>query len=83
MSDKSDTKIVGMHQFKQSKDGMKVKLGVYLPEAVPDEMVSGHQWHLMVEFLNGLEAASQITVKWYQKLMLKVVLAVIRKRNRA
>lgn len=81
MSDLSDTKIVDMHQFKQKKDGLKVKLGVYLPEAAPDEMVKGHQWHLMVEFNNALHAAAQIKPNFFQKLVLKLALSRLKRKN--
>ena len=54
-----DTKLVGFHQFKRTDGGMKVKLGAYLPAAAPDEMVSGHRWHLMIESANVLELAAQ------------------------
>lgn len=82
MSDKSDTKIVGMHQFKHSKDGLKVKLGVFLPEAAPDEMIEGHQWHLMVEFNNALHQAAKMKPTFLQKMMLKGALQVIKFRSR-
>lgn len=70
MSDGTDTKIVGMHQFKQSSDGIKVKLGVFVPEAAPKEIVEGHKWHLMVEFQNVLEAAVQEKPNAIQKAAL-------------
>lgn len=79
-SDDSDTKIVGMHQFKNKKRGLKIQLGVYLPEAVPEELVTGHQWHLMVEFNNCLHQAAQIKPNFFQKIILK--LAIKRLKNK-
>ncbi|WP_210135414.1 hypothetical protein [Staphylococcus sp. GDX8P80P] len=73
-SDDSDTKIIGMHQFKNKKKGLVVKLGVYLPEAVPEELVTGHQWHLMVEFNNCLHKAAQIKPNFFQKIIFKLAL---------
>lgn len=60
MSDDTDTKIIGMHQFKSYEDGMKIKLGVFLPEAAPREIVEGHKWHLAVEFNNALHLAAEM-----------------------
>lgn len=37
--DDTDTKIIGMHQFKPKEGGLKVKLGVFLPEAAPSEIL--------------------------------------------
>lgn len=44
------TKLIGVHQLTDTKTGMKVKLGVFLPEGAPEEIAKGHKWHLMVEF---------------------------------
>lgn len=60
MSDDTDTKIIGMHQFKPYEDGIKIKLGVFLPEAAPKEIVEGHKWHLAVEFNNAVHFAAEM-----------------------
>ncbi|MGN1381475.1 MAG: hypothetical protein ACI4W2_01515 [Eubacterium sp.] len=78
MHDESDTKLVGMHQFKECDDGLKVKLGVFLPEAAPKEMLEGHQWHLMVEFNNCLHMAEKQKVGAAQKLLMKQALKKMR-----
>lgn len=71
MSDGSDTKIIGMHQFKRGKNGgMKVKLGVLLPEAAPAEIAAGHRWHLLVEFNNAIHSAADIKVNAVQNFVL-------------
>ncbi|ORJ28167.1 hypothetical protein ATE34_10255 [Streptococcus oralis subsp. tigurinus] len=60
MSDPSlDIKMYGMHQFKMKKGGLRIKLGVFSPEATPSEMVLGHHEHLAVEFFNSLTIAYQ------------------------
>ncbi len=41
------------------KGGLRIKLGVFSPEAAPSEMVLGHQEHLAVEFFNFLTIAYQ------------------------
>lgn len=68
--DDFDTKIVGMHQFKEREDGLEAKLGVFLPKAAPREMLEGHKWHLLVEFNNCLHAASEIEINSIQELAL-------------
>ena len=54
-----DIKMYGMHQFKMKKGGLRIKLGVFSPEATPSEMVLGHHEHLAVEFFNSLAIAYQ------------------------
>lgn len=81
MSDKTDTKIIGMHQMKQRKGGMGVKLGVFLPEAAPKEIVEGHKWHLMVEFNNALHEAAKIKVNPVQKAAIGLALKKMGKDN--
>jgi len=39
-----------MHQFGDTDDGFRARLGVYWPAAAPRELVQGHQWHLACEF---------------------------------
>lgn len=59
VSDKMDLKIMGMHQLKMKKGGMKLKLGIFFPEAAPKEMIEGHKRHLAVEFTNVITYAGQ------------------------
>ncbi|MFC4760858.1 hypothetical protein [Fructobacillus durionis] len=70
----ADTKIIGMHQFKGKKNGLHVKLGVFLPQSAPDEILEGHKWHLMVEFNNGLHIAKDKKPNWLQKMILPLAL---------
>ena len=74
-----DTKIVGMHQFKEREDGLEVKLGVFLPKAAPEEMLEGHKWHLMVEFNNCLTMAANKHVNALAKPALKAALKKMRR----
>lgn len=60
MSDDTDTKIIGMHQFKSSENGLKVKLGVFLPQAAPQEIIEGHKYHLAIEFNNVLHYTAEL-----------------------
>ncbi|KPN82426.1 uncharacterized protein RZ76_08620 [Apilactobacillus kunkeei] len=69
-----DTTILGMHQLKDRGNGMEVKLGVFLPESAPKEIIDGHKWHLMVEFKNGLEIAAKKKPNFLQKMLFKIVL---------
>lgn len=59
VSDKTDNMMMGMHQFKMKKNGMKIKLGIFFPENAPKEMVDGHKYHLAVEFFNVITYAGQ------------------------
>lgn len=77
--DDFDTKIVGMHQFKECEDGLEVKLGVFLPKAAPQEMLEGHKWHLMVEFNNCLKLAAEKHVSPLVKPALKAALRKMKK----
>lgn len=54
-SDGSKMKMYGMHQFTDTADGMKIKLGIFFPEATPDYAIWGHQEHLATEFLNSMK----------------------------
>lgn len=74
MHDGSDTKLIGMHQFKDKGDDLVVRLGVFLPKAAPREMLEGHRWHLMVEFNNCLRFAAEQRVCLLQQLLLKQLL---------
>lgn len=74
MHDDSDTKLIGMHQFKDKGNDLAVRLGVFLPKTAPQEMLEGHKWHLMVEFNNCLHLAAEQRVGLLQKAVLKQVL---------
>ena len=39
-----------MHQFGDTVDGFRARLGVFWPAAAPADLVAGHQWHLACEF---------------------------------
>lgn len=71
---KVDTKLVGFHQFKPCDDGIRVKLGVFLPQAAPKEMLEGHKWHLLVEFNNALRIAAAQRPNALQRLVLNAAL---------
>lgn len=77
----ADTKIIGMHQLKNKTNGMKVKLGVFLPENAPQEIIEGHKWHLMVEFNNGLHIAADKKANFLQKMILGFALKKMAKKN--
>jgi hypothetical protein len=81
MSDRTDTKIIGMHQFKKCSEGMDVKLGVFLPEAAPKEMLEGHKWHLMVEFNNCMHLAAEMRPSKLQKAAMDMALKRIQKQQ--
>ncbi|MBU5366177.1 hypothetical protein P7H74_08060 [Enterococcus devriesei] len=80
-NDHSDTKMLGMHQLSKTDNGMKVKLGVFLPENAPKEIAEGHKWHLMVEFNNGLHIAAQQHPNFFQKKVMDVALNRIKKQQ--
>ncbi|MBV2152787.1 hypothetical protein [Kitasatospora sp. SUK 42] len=46
-----------MHEFADTPDGLRIRLTVQFPEAAPDLLPTGHQWHFACEFTNWLEAA--------------------------
>lgn len=48
---------VPYHQFKETEDGFAVKMAVYWPVGVPDDLVSGHSLHLAMEFYEGIKLA--------------------------
>ncbi|CAK1224689.1 hypothetical protein [Fructobacillus evanidus] len=77
----ADTKIIGMHQLKNKPNGMKVKLGVFLPENAPKEIIEGHKWHLMVEFNNGLHIAADKKANFLQKIILGQAIKQMAKKN--
>lgn len=54
LSDGTPMKTIAMHQFKnRGENSCGVKLGLFFPEAAPDALVSGHQEHFLIEFLNA------------------------------
>ena len=79
-TDLSDTKMVGMHEMSQTDKGMKVKLGVFLPENAPKEIAEGHKWHLMVEFNNGLHIAATQQPNFLQKKAIGMALKHMQKK---
>ncbi len=80
-NDHSDTKMLGMHQLTRTENGMKVKLGVFLPEQAPKEIAEGHKWHLMVEFNNGLHIAAQQHPNFLQKKVMDAALNRMKKQQ--
>jgi hypothetical protein len=54
-----DSTLVGhaLHQFRETADGFDVLLGIYFPDAAPDEVIEGHRQHLAVEFTNWITDA--------------------------
>lgn len=76
-----DTTILGMHQLKDKGNGMEVKLGVFLPESAPKEIIEGHKWHLMVEFKNGLEISAKKEPNLLQKLIFKLALKRLKSKQ--
>lgn len=46
-----------IHEMRDSEDGLHVKLTIHLPEAAPDELVTGHLHHFAVEFRNWTRMA--------------------------
>lgn len=41
-----------LHQFGNTEDGFRAKLGIYFSAKAPPEQVQGHKWHLACEFTN-------------------------------
>ncbi|MFT8493715.1 MAG: hypothetical protein ABF664_11700 [Liquorilactobacillus satsumensis] len=78
-----DTKLIGMHQLTQTDAGMRVKLGVFLPEAAPKEIVTGHQWHLMIEFNNGLQIAANQHPNAVQKILLQQAIKHLKNKQQS
>lgn len=50
---------IPFHQYKPLENGIELKLAVVMPEATPDEIVSGHAIHLATEFLRTAEMNAQ------------------------
>lgn len=44
-----------LHQFLPTEQGVKCRLGIYLPHTYPDEWVKPEQWHLAIEWQNWFE----------------------------
>lgn len=77
-----DTKMLGMHQLTNTETGMKVKLGVFLPENAPKEIAEGHKWHLLVEFNNGLHIAAQQKPSFIQKKAIEAAIKKVKAKNK-
>lgn len=78
-SSELDTQLMAMHQLTQTADGMKIKLGVFLPVAAPEEIATGHQQHLLVEFNNALHIAADLHPNLVQKQAMKLALKKMKK----
>ena len=50
---KTPIKMFAMHQIKPKKRGVNIKLGLFVPEATPDEVLEGHAKHFCIEFHNA------------------------------
>ena len=74
-----DTQLMAMHQLTQTEDGMKIKLGVFLPTAAPAEIATGHQQHLLVEFNNALHIAAALHPNLVQREAMKLALKKMKK----
>ncbi|KZU34491.1 hypothetical protein Nizo2535_0969 [Lactiplantibacillus plantarum] len=83
MSNGEDTKMMGMHQLTMTKNGMQVKLGVFLPKSAPSEIAEGHKEHLLVEFNNGLHIAAQQKPIFLQEKMLKLAIKRMKAAQKA
>lgn len=46
-----------LHEFADTPAGLRIRLTVRFPEAAPDLLPTGHQWHFACEFTNWLQAA--------------------------
>lgn len=46
-------KLFAMHQIKPKKGGVNIKLGLFVPEATPDEVLENHANHFCIEFHNA------------------------------
>ncbi|MFE3877001.1 hypothetical protein ACFXPX_21735 [Kitasatospora sp. NPDC059146] len=46
-----------LHEFADTPAGLRIRLTVQFPEAAPDHLPTGHQWHFACEFTNWLRAA--------------------------
>jgi hypothetical protein len=46
-----------LHQFRDTDEGFDVLLGIYFPQAAPEEIIETHRRHLAVEFTNWIEGA--------------------------
>ncbi|MGA5817082.1 hypothetical protein ACPC54_04375 [Kitasatospora sp. NPDC094028] len=47
-----------MHEFADTPDGLRIRLTVQFPQAAPEHLATGHQWHFACEFTRWLEAAA-------------------------
>lgn len=49
---------IAVHQVREHENGFDLKMSVYYPQSVPQEMVAGHKRHLLIEFLGGIVATA-------------------------
>jgi hypothetical protein len=45
-----------LHQFGDTPDGFRGRLGIYWPAEAEPDMIKGHRWHLACEFVNWTRA---------------------------
>lgn len=80
--DHEDSKIVGMHQFKDRAGGIGIKMGVFLPEAAPPEVRRGHQEHMLVEFNNIVGVAKGMAPNVLQRFVMgRMLKRMIKKQS--
>jgi len=48
-----------LHQFRNTDTGFDAVLGIYFPQATPEEVIEGHRQHLAVEFTNWIIGAAE------------------------
>jgi hypothetical protein len=48
-----------LHQLRDTETGFDAVLGIYFPEATPEEVIEGHRRHLAVEFTNWITGAAR------------------------
>jgi hypothetical protein len=55
----ADGRLTGLvrHQFRDEGSGLRARLGIEFPRALPAPFRLGHRWHLSCEFMNWIEAA--------------------------
>ncbi len=49
--------ISAYHQFRDTDDGIEVRLAVFYPKGIDQEMLDGHKWHLAIEWSNWARKA--------------------------
>ena len=48
-----------IHEMRDAEDGLHIKLTIHLPQAAPDDLITGHLHHFSVEFRNWTRAAME------------------------